>query len=119
MNIEQLVAEFAKSTKVSKAKALAFAESVVAQAKEEMPKPGRKTTDESIRTRQAIKEMQDVLKGNVFTIKELAEKIEADPVYVNNNIRWLAKHEGLFKVEGKKDKLPGQKGKKELLWTVA
>ena len=120
MNIEQLVNEFAKQSKISKAKTMAFAQAILEQAKQELPKAGRKTSEESIRIREAIKQSLDELKEvGVFTTKEIAAKLKASQAYVGNNLRWLAEHEGIVKAAGKKNKASGERGRKECLWFVA
>tara|TARA_Y100000114_G_C11764120_1_gene332309 strand:- start:16159 stop:16518 length:360 start_codon:yes stop_codon:yes gene_type:complete len=119
MNIEQLANDFAKQSKISKAKTMAFAQAILEQAKQEMPKAGRKTSEESIRIRNAIKDSIDSLRGVVFTSKDLAEKFNADQAYIVNNLKYLAEHDGIVKAVGKKEKEPGQAGRKEILWSVA
>lgn len=114
-NIENIVADFAKANKVSKAKLFEF----VQQLQESLPKGGRKTSEESIRIRNAIKDSIDSLRGVVFTSKDLAEKFNADQAYIVNNLKYLAEHDGIVKAVGKKEKEPGQAGRKEILWSVA
>lgn len=114
-NIENIVADFAKANKVSKAKLFEF----VQQLEGAFPKGGRKTSEESIRIRNAIKDSIDSLRGVVFTSKDLAEKFNADQAYIVNNLKYLAEHDGIVKAVGKKEKEPGQAGRKEILWSVA
>lgn len=115
-NIESMVAQFAKECKCSKTKANSFAQAILA-----IQKPaGRPTSDESLRIRQALKDMQeDLIKAGVFTVKEVAAKINADQANTNNALRFLSEKEGRFKVVGKKAKLAGQRGRCEVEWACS
>lgn len=115
MNIQEKIAEFARANKISKVKTEAFVKSVM----DDMPKLGRKTTDESLRIREAIKQSKDEFQGIVFTAKELASKINAEPVNCINALKWLADHENVVVFAGKKEKEQGKKGRKETLWQIA
>ncbi|MNY69874.1 hypothetical protein D3C86_2078810 [compost metagenome] len=63
--------------------------------------------------------MQSSLKDKLFTAKELADQLKADPAYVSNNLRWLHDNEKLCKVVGKKDREQGGRGRKENIWAIA
>lgn len=116
MTIEALIAQYAKETKCSKAKLQAFAEAVVALQPKTCSNVGRKASEESIRLRNALKTTCQEMKGKQFTIKELAQKLNAEPVYINNNLSYLVKHGELSaKVVGK---LKGTRGKPMSIWEV-
>lgn len=118
VSIKQFAADFAKQNKVSKTKALEFAQAVAA-----MSKPvhvGRAVSDESKRIRDAIRNAREELKeAGVFTAKELAEKLGTEPVTALNNLKFLMKNEGFIVEAGKKAKEKGSRGRQELLWSVA
>lgn len=120
---KELIASFAKSNKIGREKLERLVEQIL-----EMEKPaeveapvrgGRKTTDESLRIRKEIQALQDSLKGRLFTSKELAQELNADPMYVTNNLRWLADNMKIVKVVGKKDREQGGRGRKENIWSIA
>lgn len=116
--METLVAQYAKELKVSKAKLQAFAEQILAQA----PKivvAGRKANEETIVLRQKLKEMSESLKGKEFTVKEIVPALKASHVAIGNALRYLKENENLFQEVGKKDKEAGQRGRREILWSVA
>lgn len=116
MTIEALISQYAKEAKCSKAKLQAFAEAVIALQPKSCSNAGRKASDESIRLRNALKATCQEMKGKQFTVKELAQKLNAEPVYINNNLSYLVKHRELSaKVVGK---LKGNRGKPQSVWTV-
>lgn len=120
---KELIASFSKSNKIGREKLERLVEQIL-----EMEKPaeveapvrgGRKTTDESLRIRKEIQALQDSLRGRLFTSKELAQELNADPMYVTNNLRWLADNMKIVKVVGKKDREQGGRGRKENIWSIA
>lgn len=122
---KELVHEWAKANKVGREKLEQFIEYVlvmeapaIPEEKETAPR-GRKTTDESIRIREQIIAMQESLAGRLFTSKELAQQLDADPAYVSNNLRWLGDNKGLVKIVGRKDREQGGRGRKENIWAIA
>ncbi|MNY35440.1 hypothetical protein D3C86_1698450 [compost metagenome] len=117
--ILEVVAQFAKQNKIGKAKLEAFVSEVL-----EMHKPavinsaGRKATEETLRVREVVKGYSKQLQGKIFTSKELADKIKADVVTVNNTIRYLKDKENMFSVYGKKEKARGERGRQAVLWQL-
>lgn len=96
----EFILYFSKANKIGREKMEQFSEYILAmeapaipEEKETAPR-GRKTTDESIRILEQIQAMQSELVGKLFTSKELAEQIGAEPNYVTNNLRWLADNMG-------------------------
>lgn len=92
MCIQTLVADFAKTNKISKAKLEGLVQAVLAEATITHKPSGRKTTDESIRLREALVSEIALRAGTQFTIKDLCSKLQALQTYVNNNLSWLVKH---------------------------
>lgn len=123
---KELLAGFSKTNKIGREKLERLVEYILEMEKPEessqtpeQPQRGRKTTDESIRIRQEIQAMQESLKGRLFTSKELAQELNADPNYVTNNLRWLADNMGIVKLVGRKDRPEGGRGRKENIWSIA
>lgn len=123
IQIENMVAEYAKANKINKAKLMAFAEEIVSlagvkQKKESSGKRGKPVSQETIALREALR---DAIKSTteVFTVKDMQDKVGGEYVNVSNALRFLAEKEKLAKVIGKVDKAPGVRGKKPLLWAVA
>ena len=122
---KELVHTWAKQNKVGREKLEQFIDYIlvmeapaIPEEKETAPR-GRKTTDESLRIREQIQAMQESLKGKLFTSKELAQTLDADPAYVSNNLRWLGDNKGLVKIVGRKDREQGGRGRKENIWAIA
>lgn len=120
-NIENMVAEYAKTNKINKAKLMSFVESVLSVSgtkKESSGKRGKPVSQETIELREALR---DAIKGtkDVFTVKDMQKKLGGEYVNISNALRFLAEKEKLVSVVGKLDKKPGERGKKALLWSVA
>lgn len=123
IQIENMVAEYAKANKINKAKLLAFAEQIVSlagvkQKKESSGKRGKPVSQETIALREALR---DAIKSTTeaFTVKDMQAKVGGEYVNISNALRFLAEKEKLAKVIGKVDTAPGVRGKKPLLWSVA
>lgn len=123
IQIENMVAEYAKANKINKAKLMGFAEEIVAladvkQKKESSGKRGKPVSQETIALREALR---DAIKSTseAFTVKDMHKKLGGEYVSISNAVRFLAEKEQLLKVVGKADKEPGIRGKKPLLWAVA
>lgn len=128
-NIQEVLAAFAKANKVGKAKVMAFVEELVSQI--EVPtverviervittngKPaGKPVSQESMKAREEIQKMAEEGNEEPFTVKELALKLEVEPVTCSNNLKYLEKL-GVVKVVGKKPKAAGERGRAETLWS--
>lgn len=126
-----MVLEFAAANKIGREKLERFVDYILSmqpqpepiieyvQAAAPVEKVHGKTTDESLRIREQILAMQESLKGKLFTSKELAQQLQADPAYVSNNLRWLGDNKGLVKIVGRKDREQGGRGRKENIWQIA
>lgn len=121
--MENLIINFAKATKVSRAKAQAFAESIIQQYRQENPVKsgaGRPVSDQTLTLRsnvvQAVKTLQD--KGEKATTETIAGIIGGNfnKVYLCNALNWAEK-EGKLQRVGKDESKQG-KGKKPVLWGV-
>lgn len=123
----ELIVEFSKSNKVGREKLERFVEFMLeieapdqpAMQPSESKLRGPKTTDESLRIREQLMDMQESLKGKLFTSKEIAQQLNAEPTYVTNNLRWLADNMGIVKLVGRKDRPEGGRGRKENIWAIA
>lgn len=109
-NVEQKAKEFAKQCKISQAKALEFAESILREA--QCKKAGRKVTDEALRIRSWLEEHKEELKASSFTVRDIAEKLTAHPAYVNNALHSV---EGFATV----GKIKAGRGRPAVVWAVA
>lgn len=120
---KQLIKEYAKANKLGVEKLERFVDYILSMQPQPEPiieeKIHGKTTDESLRIREQILAMQESLKGKLFTSKELAQQLNADPAYVSNNLRWLGDNKGLVKIVGRKDRGQGGRGRKENIWAIA
>ena len=92
MNIDSLISQYAKETKCSKAKLQAFADAILAMQPKQCSSVGRKASDESIRLRSSLLDVCKAMKGERFTTQQLAQKLNADKVYINNALGYLIKH---------------------------
>lgn len=112
VNIEALVADFAKANKISKAKVSEFANLVASRYKS----TGRPVSGKTVELRQRLKEY--VSSKEQFTSKEIATALNCEPVEVNNALHYLAKTEKCVVQNGY---LKGEKtrGRPQILWTVA
>lgn len=113
--ISQAVKQFAKQNKVSHAKLMEFVNSL--PRVERKSSVGKPVSDASKEIRQKLADMRTARQGQSFTVAQLATELKADPVIVNNNIRFLQKQENMFKQSGTVEKEKGQRGRKALLWT--
>lgn len=131
---KELIKEYAKANKIGVEKLERFVDYILSMQPQPEPiieyvqqpvkepvteKVHGKTTDESLRIREQIIAMQESLKGKLFTSKELAQQLDADPAYVSNNLRWLGDNKGLVKIVGRKDREQGGRGRKENIWAIA
>lgn len=120
MKIEQIktiVAEFAKANKISKAKVESFAMSVVAAAKP--VGMGRKASGDTLEYRKKVEEA--LTSGKVagqFTTNDLVAVVGGDQNMANNTLRYLKDTKGMVKQVGLKDKQAGQRGRRQVLWSV-
>ena len=108
IQIESMVAEYAKANKINKAKLMAFAEEIVSiagvkQKKESSGKRGKPVSQETIALREALR---DAIKSTTeaFTVKDMQNKIGGEYVNVSNTLRFLAEKEKLVSVIGKAEK---------------
>lgn len=113
--IESIVAEFAKTNKVSREKAQNFAVAVASAT----AVGGRKPLTSTVEYR---KQVEGVLAGgklgNTFTTVDLVGLIGGDLTTANNTLRYLKDTKQLVKQVGLKDKDAGQKGRRQVLWSV-
>lgn len=109
-NVEQKAKEFAKAHRISQAKALEFANAILTEA--QYKKAGRKVTDEALRIREWLMEHKEELKASSFTVKEICNKIKAEPAYVNNALHNV---EGFATV----GKIKAGRGRPAVVWAVA
>jgi hypothetical protein len=113
---EQMVIDFCKSTKVSRAKVTALVE----QLKATMPKRagggGKPLSHTSKSIRDHIATMQKEQPGCKFTSAELAEKFNVHPAIINNNLQWHVANTGLVVKSGIAPRPAGQRGKPATLW---
>lgn len=113
--IENIVAEFAKTNKISREKAKNFAVAVATA----MAANGRKPQASTVEYR---KQVEGVLAsgklGNTFTTVDLVGLIGGDLTTANNTLRYLKDTKQLVKQVGLKDKDAGQKGRRQVLWSV-
>ena len=113
--IENIVAEFAKTNKISREKAKNFAVAVASV----VVVGGRKPLTSTVEYR---KKVEGVLAGgklgNTFTTVDLVGLIGGDLTTANNTLRYLKDTKQLVKQVGLKDKDAGQKGRRQVLWSV-
>jgi hypothetical protein len=121
--MEQIIVEFAKSTKVSRTKAQAFAEQIIAQYRAENPpkgSAGRPVSDQTLALRsnvvQAVETLQE--RNEKATTETIASIIggNINKVYLCNALNW-AEAQGKLQRIGKDESKVG-KGKKPVLWGV-
>lgn len=120
MKIEQIqtiVAEFAKANKISKAKVESFAMAVA-----ETVKPvgmGRKPSGDTLEYRQKVEAAIVGGKlGDKFTTNDLVNAVGGDLTVANNTLRYLKETKNLVKQAGLKDKGAGQKGRRQVIWSM-
>ncbi len=114
----ELVAAFSKANKVSKAKVTELAEQLVAtvevqQVVRDTRNAGRKASATVLTLRKMMAENKEEIVN--MTAKEVAAKFGVDTIEANNTLRFLEKT-GMFARVGLKDKEPGVRGKREVLW---
>lgn len=113
--IENIVAEFAKTNKISREKAKNFAVAVATA----VAANGRKPQASTVEYR---KQVEGVLVsgklGNTFTTVDLVGLIGGDLTTANNTLRYFKDTKQLVKQVGLKDKDAGQKGRRQVLWSV-
>ncbi len=114
----EIIAAFSKANKVSKAKITELAEQLVATVEVQQvvrtnPNAGRKASETVL----ALRKMMEEQKGEIInmTAKEVASKFGCDVQEANNTLRFFEKS-GIFMKVGLKDKEPGVRGKREVLW---
>lgn len=109
--IASMVTEFCKSNKINKTKT----ESLVQEVLAVMPKAaGKPLSSQAKDIRQTIQEQATMLAQAFpegFTIKELADHLNADTVTVSNQVSWLTINKNMFHVIGKRKQPNGGKGK--------
>ena len=117
--IESHVKEYAKANKCNGAKLLEFVQSII----DDMPKPqakpmGRKAGDDTLGLRQRIREAKESgWQADGYTVVQMAQHLNASPVYVTNALKWLSEHESACRVIGKAAKPAGRRGKAPSVWS--
>lgn len=115
-NIKAMAIEFAKKNKVSAAKVEQFALELLSTTK----KGGKKPSEKSVEIREKLaKSIKDGDISGEVTSKQVAAYLGSDIQTVNNAIRYVADNHGLIKRSGVADKKPGEKGRREVLWSVS
>ena len=116
----EMIASFAKTNKVSKAKVTDLAEQLFAtmpvMTSTNRNSAGRKASENILTLRAMMVEKKEVVVN--MTAKELASKFGCDAQEANNTLRYFEKT-GMFVKVGLKDKEPGTRGKREVIWSVA
>lgn len=107
----ELAKEFAKANKIGLAKVQAFIDSLPAQPRSN-PNAGRKASLETVKLRNDLTNWLEENKGVEFTVKQLAEKLKAEPIHINNALGWVAENTQI-KVDkvGQAEKPQGQRGR--------
>lgn len=123
--IVDAIAAFAKQHKIGKAKVEEFAGLIIAEVKPKssyVPKGtprGRKASDETVALRAKIEKFAKANTGKCFTVKQIADKLHADRLMVNNTINFLMKKEVVvFQRAGTAEKPAGKRGKPETIWKI-
>ena len=114
----EIIAAFSKANKVSKVKITELAEQLVAtvevqQVVRDTRNAGRKASATVLTLRKMMEEQKEEIIN--MTAKEVAAKFGVDTIEANNTLRFLEKT-GMFVRVGLKDKEPGVRGKREVLW---
>ena len=114
----EIIAAFSKANKVSKVKITELAEQLVAtvevqQVVRDTRNAGRKASATVLTLRKMMEEQKEEIIN--MTAKEVAAKFGVDTIEANNTLRFLEKT-GMFARVGLKDKEPGVRGKREVLW---
>lgn len=109
--IASMVADFCKCNKINKTKT----ESLVKEVLSIMPKAaGKPLSSQAKEIRQSIQDNATMLAQvfpEGFTIKELADHLQADTVTVSNQVSWLTINKSMFHIIGKRKQPNGGKGK--------
>lgn len=114
----ELIAVFAKANKVSRAKVTELGEQLVATVpyvEVTHRTMGRKASETVLVLRKMMEERKDEVVE--MTAKDVAAKFGVSAVEANNTLRFFEKS-GLFTRVGMKDKEPGTRGKREVIWTA-
>lgn len=115
----ELIAAFVKANKVSKAKVTELAEQLIATVPHQeivRGNAGRKASETILALRKMISEQKDEIIN--MTAKDVAAKFGVTNVEASNTLNFFEKS-GLFTRNGLKDKEPGTRGKREVIWNVA
>lgn len=120
-NVIALIASFAKTNKIGKAKVEAFvSELVEAIPQASGNKVGRKASVETVELRNSVMAALDELKDKAFTVKEVAEKLKAEPVHIHNALKFSKENNKIsLDVVGKAQVESGKRGKKPVLYKIA
>ena len=117
----EMIAAFSKANKVSKAKVTDLAEQLFAtmpvqEVVTNRGSAGRKASETITTLRKMMAEQKDQIIN--MTAKDVASKFGFEAQEVNNTLRYFEKS-GVFVKVGLKDKEPGTRGKREVIWNVA
>ena len=117
----EMIAAFSKANKVSRAKVTDLAEQLFAtmpvqEVVKNHSNAGRKASETIITLRAMMVEKKEVVVN--MTAKEVASKFGVEAQEANNTLRFFEKS-GVFVKVGLKDKEPGTRGKREVIWSVA
>ena len=113
-NVAALIATFAKSAKISKAKAEAFALDIIAEVKPQGG--GRPAGAETLALREKF--MAYVSGVNTFTSKQVSEVLDCEPVEVNNCIAYFNRDDAdVFVQVGTIVEL-GKRGRRPIVWAM-
>jgi len=109
---QMIIADFAKQSKVGKAKVETFAQALFAT----LPKPaktGRKLSENAILLREKLK-TAFADHGFSATAKDLALIYDASPVEITNALIWLEEQGGVSRIDTLK--IEGKRGKPATIW---
>ena len=116
----EIIATFSKANKVSRAKVTELAEQLVAtmpvMVSTNRSSAGRKASETVLALRKMMEEQKEIVVN--MTAKEVASKFGCDAQEANNTLRFFEKT-GMFAKVGLKDKEPGTRGKREVIWSFA
>jgi hypothetical protein len=113
-NVAALIAAFAKSAKISKAKAEKFALDIIAEVKPQGG--GRPAGAETLALREKF--MTYVSGVNTFTSKQVADALECEPVEVNNCIAYFNRDGADVFVQVGTIVEPGKRGRRPIVWAM-
>lgn len=103
----EVIEAFAKNHKIGRAKVQALVENVLSDTKPS----GKPPHPSTLVLREKVKALKG--SGEQVTAKQLAQRLQATPVEVNNTLRYF----GCVQV-GKKPKATGERGKQEVIWQL-